>query len=124
MLEPIQSLGVSFLRRRHVASSLAGARQLARARPLTGGLRRGYVARVTPGPPRAAARQNRATFADKPALLLWGLRDIAFRRQELEQWQSALTDTAVHEFEDCGHFLAEEAPERILPALRDFMRRA
>ena len=68
--------------------------------------------------------RDRAAFADKPALLLWGLRDIAFRRQELEQWQSALTDIEVHEFEDCGHFLAEEAPDRILPALRDFMRRA
>ena len=45
-------------------------------------------------------------------------------RQEIEHWQSALTDTEVHEFEDCGHFLAEEAPDRILPALRDFMRRA
>ena len=67
---------------------------------------------------------DRATFADKPALLLWGLRDIAFRRQELEQWQSALTDIEVHEFEDCGHFLAEEAPDRILPLLREFMRRA
>ena len=62
----------------------------------------------TLGPPRAAARQHRATFADKPALLLWGLRDIAFRRQELEAWQSALTDTEVHEFEDYGHFLASQ----------------
>ena len=60
--------------------------------------------------------------ADK--LLLWGLRDIAFRRQELEAWQSALTDTEVHEFEDYGHFLAEEAPDRILPVLCAFMRRA
>jgi pimeloyl-ACP methyl ester carboxylesterase len=24
-------------------------------------------------------------------------------------------------FEDCGHFLAEEAPERILPVLQEFM---
>ena len=68
--------------------------------------------------------RDRAAFADKPALLLWGLRDIASRRQEIEHWQSALADIEVHEFEDCGHFLAEEAPGRILPALRDFMRRA
>ena len=66
---------------------------------------------------------ERAAFADKPALALWGLRDIAFRRQELERWQSALTDVEVHEFEDIGHFVAEEAPDRILPLLRGFMRR-
>ena len=64
---------------------------------------------------------ERATFADKPALLLWGFRDIAFREKELDRWRSALSDARVLTFEDCGHFLAEEAPERILPALRDFM---
>ena len=66
---------------------------------------------------------DRAAFADKPALAAWGLRDIAFRREELERWQSALTDLETHEFEDCGHFLPEEAPDRLAPLLREFMRR-
>ncbi len=66
---------------------------------------------------------QRAAFSRKPALILWGLRDIAFRRRELERWSSALSRAEVHEFEDCGHFLAEEAPERILPLLRAFLRR-
>ena len=65
--------------------------------------------------------EDRGKFAGKPALVLWGLRDIAFRRKELARWQSALSDCEVHEFEDCGHFLAEEAPERVLPVLRAFM---
>ena len=38
-----------------------------------------------------------------------------------ERWQSALSDAPVLTFEDCGHFLAEEAPERVLPTLREFM---
>ncbi len=63
------------------------------------------------------------TFADKPALLLWGLKDIAFRRKELEGWKSALPDYELHEFDDCGHFLAEEGPDRVVPALRKFMGR-
>ena len=65
--------------------------------------------------------QDRAAFADKPALTLWELKDIAFRGKELEQWKSALRDVEVHEFEDCGHFLAEEAPGRVGAALRGFM---
>ena len=65
---------------------------------------------------------GRAAFAGKPALVLWGLKDIAFRMKELERWKSVLTDFELHEFEDCGHFLAEEAPGRVVPALRDFMR--
>ena len=67
---------------------------------------------------------GRAAFADKPALLLWGLKDIAFRRKELEQWKAALSDFELREFADCGHFLAEEAPDRVVLALRDFMGRA
>ena len=67
---------------------------------------------------------DRAAFADKPALLLWGLKDIAFRRKELERWKSALSGFELREFEDCGHFLAEEAPDRVVSALRGFMGRA
>ncbi len=33
------------------------------------------------------------------------VKDIAFRRKELERWKSALGDCEVHAFEDCGHFL-------------------
>ena len=67
---------------------------------------------------------DRAAFAGKPALVLWGFRDIAFRGKELERWMSALSDAELREFADCGHFLAEEAPEEVLSALRSFMRRA
>lgn len=65
--------------------------------------------------------EARETFTSTPTLILWGLKDIAFRRKELERWKSELADFEAHEFEDCGHFLAEEAPERILPTLRAFM---
>ena len=68
--------------------------------------------------------EERAAFTNKPALILWGLKDIAFRRKELERWQSALTEADLHVFEDCGHFLAEEAPDRVVSALRKFMRAA
>ena len=65
--------------------------------------------------------EEREAFTGKPALIFWGLRDIAFRRKELERWKAALSDFTVHEFGDRGHFLAEEAPERILPELRAFL---
>ena len=65
--------------------------------------------------------QDRATFSGKPALILWGAKDIAFRAKELDRWRSEFADVEVHEFADCGHFLAEEAPERVLPPLRAFL---
>ncbi len=66
---------------------------------------------------------EREAFADKPALLLWGLKDLAFRKKELERWKSELSNVEWHEYPECGHFLAEESPDRILPVLVDFMRR-
>ena len=66
---------------------------------------------------------DREAFTRMPTLVLWGMRDIAFRRKEPERWKSELADFELHEFEDCGHFLAEECPERVLAALSPFMRR-
>ncbi len=65
---------------------------------------------------------ERSAFCAKPALVLWGSKDIAFRSKELDRWRSELSDAEVHEFADCGHFLAEEAPERILPLLHTFLK--
>ena len=66
---------------------------------------------------------KRAAFADKPTLIAWGHRDIAFRRKELDRWKSELSNVEVHEFADCGHYLAEEAAEPLASALRAFMHR-
>ena len=68
--------------------------------------------------------EDREAFADLPALVLWGMKDIAFRRKELERWKSELTNSEIHEFQGCGHFLAEETPDQILPLLTSFMKRA
>ncbi len=66
---------------------------------------------------------DRATFRDKPALILWGLKDIAFRRKELGRWQTELSNPETHTLDDVGHFVAEEAPERVAPLLREFVGR-
>ena len=67
---------------------------------------------------------DREKIAAKPSLVFCGMKDIAFRRKELEHWQQKLTDCQVNQFEECGHLLAEEAPGRMLPMLRSFLARA
>ena len=64
---------------------------------------------------------DRDTFVDKPSLILWGAKDIAFRTKELERWKSELSQCETHVFADCGHFVAEEAPDRVLPLLQQWM---
>ena len=66
---------------------------------------------------------ERDAFTHLPALILWGAKDIAFRTKELQKWRSELVNSELHEFEDCGHFLAEENPQQIAPLLSSFMKR-
>ena len=64
---------------------------------------------------------GRAAFTGKPALVIWGHKDIAFRRKELETWQAELKNCTVYELPECGHFLAEEAPEAVAAHIRAFV---
>lgn len=64
---------------------------------------------------------DRAAFTDKPALFIWGLKDIAFRRKELETWKTEFKNHTVQELPDCGHFLAEEAPDVVVEKIRAFV---
>jgi haloalkane dehalogenase len=64
----------------------------------------------------------RANIADKPVLILWGLKDIAFREKELNTWQQLLTDCQVHRLEDVGHFVQEEYGREAMPIVTEFLR--
>ena len=64
---------------------------------------------------------QRASFLDKPLLILWGLKDIAFRTNELQVWRETFSHATTREFSDCGHFLAEESPEAVTLEIRNFL---
>ena len=38
-------------------------------------------------------------------------------------WRRRLPQAEVHEFEDAGHYIQEDAHERLVPLLVDFLRR-
>jgi pimeloyl-ACP methyl ester carboxylesterase len=65
--------------------------------------------------------RRRDAFADKPALLLWGMKDPAFGPDALARWQGALTRARTVEFPDAGHAVQEEAPAEALPHLAAFV---
>jgi haloalkane dehalogenase len=56
---------------------------------------------------------RRSALAGKVRLLAWGMKDIAFREKELLHWSEAFPEAEVARFGDVGHFVAEEAPERL-----------
>ncbi len=58
---------------------------------------------------------------DKPALFVWGMKDVAFREKELRRWQSALPNSRTVRLPTVGHFVAEEAPEELGQAVSAFL---
>ncbi len=70
-----------------------------------------------------ATGRQLATFADRPMLLGWGLRDFVFDGAFLAEWQRRFPQAEVHAYADAGHYLLEDAHERLVPAVRAFLDR-
>jgi haloalkane dehalogenase len=69
----------------------------------------------------ASLWERRASLAARPALVLWGLADPAFRRADLARWREALPQARVEAFPRAGHFVQEEEPEAVVRLLADFL---
>jgi pimeloyl-ACP methyl ester carboxylesterase len=62
-------------------------------------------------------------FAGRPALIIWGKRDFCFNDHFLQRWREILPGAEVREVEDAGHYVVEDAHERIVPWIEDFLAR-
>lgn len=65
---------------------------------------------------------QREELRDKPALLLWGLKDPAFGERYLERWRELFTNAEVRTFSAAGHFVQEEE-EGLAELIHGFMAR-
>ena len=63
-------------------------------------------------------------FQDRPMILFWGMQDFCFNETYLAEWIRRFPEAEVHRFEDAGHYVIEDAHERIVPLLRDFLNRS
>jgi haloalkane dehalogenase len=61
-------------------------------------------------------------LASRPMLVAWGMRDFVFDRHFLDEWTRRFPAAEVHRFEDCGHYVLEDAAEEIVPLVRRFLR--
>jgi len=66
----------------------------------------------------SAAEGRRLTM---PLLLLWGSESFLQKVPVLDVWSAYANDVRGHVVPECGHFLAEERPERVLADLRAFL---
>jgi pimeloyl-ACP methyl ester carboxylesterase len=63
-----------------------------------------------------------AALANRPVAIAWAMRDIAFTPDLLERlWMRTFPEAQVMRLEDAGHYLQEDAHERIVPELLRFL---
>lgn len=58
---------------------------------------------------------------DVPTLWLHGARDRAIRPELLRGWQGRARELTFELLPELGHFPFEEAPERVVPRIREFL---
>ncbi|MFA5203527.1 MAG: alpha/beta fold hydrolase [Lentisphaeria bacterium] len=68
-----------------------------------------------------AVEQNLPRLADKPLLLLWGMRDFCFTPAFLAEWRRRFPAATVVEFPDAGHYLLEDAGDQAIRRIREFL---
>ena len=68
---------------------------------------------------RTAAELDR--LADIPLMICWGMKDFVFDPHFLVEWERRFPSAEVHRFSDCGHYVLEDAGEKIVPLVRQFL---
>ncbi len=62
-------------------------------------------------------------FQSIPMLIAWGLKDFVFDRHFLAEWVRRFPEAEVHRFDDCGHYILEDARDEVIPLVESFLRR-
>jgi pimeloyl-ACP methyl ester carboxylesterase len=58
-----------------------------------------------------------------PMLILWGDHDFVFDKDFLLHWRRRFPDAKVETFKDAGHYVLEDAADRIVPMVKNFLTR-
>ncbi|MFP4057562.1 MAG: alpha/beta fold hydrolase [Candidatus Brocadiia bacterium] len=64
---------------------------------------------------------RRRRLARLPALLVWGLRDPAFRRRELRTWEGIFHNHVTLARDDAGHYVAEDLGPELAAVVGEFL---
>ncbi len=65
---------------------------------------------------------NLHRLRDRPALILWGARDFAFRSRERQRLERAFPNHQTVQLPGAGHFIADDAPDDVIDAIRRWHR--
>jgi cis-3-alkyl-4-acyloxetan-2-one decarboxylase len=62
-------------------------------------------------------------LSSTPTLIAWGAKDFVFNDRVLGLWKEKLPKARIEYFEDAGHYVLEDAGERIAPMVQDWLAR-
>ncbi len=71
----------------------------------------------------ARTEQRLPLLADVPTLVCWGMKDPVFDEVVLDHLLTLLPKAQVHRLADAGHFVLEDAADRIVPLATRFLAR-
>jgi haloalkane dehalogenase len=66
--------------------------------------------------------RNLRRISDRPALIVWGLKDFAFRDAERRRFEQIFSNHRTVLINQASHFLQEDAGEQIADEIRAFLR--
>lgn len=66
---------------------------------------------------------NLQKFADRPMLICWGKRDFVFDTDYLAEWRRRFPKADIHAWDDAGHYVLEDQPERVCSLVKDFLEK-
>jgi haloalkane dehalogenase len=75
---------------------------------------------VAASPYLAEVQADLHKLADRPALIVWGTKDFAFREASRKRFEAAFPNHRTVLFDDASHFLQEDVGERIAEAFKAF----
>ncbi len=62
-------------------------------------------------------------FRNHPMLIIWGEKDFCFNQHFLDRWKTYFPQAEVEKVSDAGHYVVEDAWEKIVPRVKDFLAR-
>ncbi len=68
----------------------------------------------------AEVEQGLPQVADKPALIVWGDKDPAFKEPQRRRWERTFASHRTRILHGASHYIQEDAPDEIVAAINDW----
>ena len=68
-----------------------------------------------------AVEEGLNRLKDKPMLICWGEKDFCFTPNFRKEWEQRFPDADVHAWDDVGHYVIEDVPERLIQTMQEWL---